>query len=93
MAFACDRYGKTFDRGNKVSHAKNRSKTLRMPNLHRANVLVDGIRIKMRLCTKCQRIVRATMAAVVTAKLAKEAKVAKEVKAAKPAKTTKKAVK
>ena len=85
MAFACDRCGKTFDRGNKVSHAKNRSKTLRMPNLHRANVIVDGIKIRMRLCTKCQRIVRATMLAVATAKAAKEAKPVKTAKAVKKA--------
>lgn len=61
MAFACDRCGKTYDRGNKVSHAKNRTKTLRKPNLHSANVKFGGMKMKMKLCTKCLRSVRAAM--------------------------------
>lgn len=63
MALACDRCSKTLDRGNKVSHAKNRTKTLRMPNLHRANVMVGGMKMKMKLCTKCIRLVRAAVKA------------------------------
>lgn len=60
MALACDRCGKTYDHGNKVSHAKNRTKTMRMPNLHRANVKVGDSRLKLKLCTKCIRVVRAS---------------------------------
>ncbi len=62
MAYACDRCAKTSDNGHLVSHAKNRTKTKRKPNLHRANVKVDGVKVKMRLCTKCLRTVRKEMA-------------------------------
>jgi large subunit ribosomal protein L28 len=42
-------------RGNQVSHAKNRTKKVYMPNLHTATVLIDGVKKKMKLCTKCIR--------------------------------------
>lgn len=58
MAYTCDNCGKGVDRGNLVSHAKNRTKTLRKPNLHRANMVVKGKKVKMRLCTKCLRTVK-----------------------------------
>lgn len=52
---ACDYCQKTKDHGHLVSHAKNRTKTLRKPNLHTAKVLENEIVIKRRLCTKCLR--------------------------------------
>jgi ribosomal protein L28 len=55
MAYACDNCGKGSDFGNLVSHAKNRTKTIRKPNLHRATVLVRGKAVKQLLCTKCLR--------------------------------------
>jgi large subunit ribosomal protein L28 len=55
MAYMCDNCEKTVDHGHKVSHAKNRTKTLRRPNLHNARVLVSGKIVKQRLCTKCLR--------------------------------------
>lgn len=42
MAYICDSCGKGSDLGNLVSHAKNRSKTVRKPNLHSARVMVKG---------------------------------------------------
>jgi large subunit ribosomal protein L28 len=56
--YACFLCDKTVDRGNTVSHAKNRHKTLRKPNLHRARIDVDGEKFKVMLCTKCLRRVR-----------------------------------
>lgn len=55
MAYVCDNCGKGSDFGNLVSHAKNRVKTTRKPNLHRATVLVTGKKVKQLLCTKCLR--------------------------------------
>jgi ribosomal protein L28 len=55
MAYACDNCGKTVDHGHLVSHAKNRVKTLRRPNLHTAKVVVKGKTMKQLLCTKCLR--------------------------------------
>ena len=59
MAVACFNCGKTVSRGNLVSHAKNRTKTVRKPNLHRAHMMIDGRNIKVLLCTKCMRRHRA----------------------------------
>jgi len=53
--YRCDKCGRGVDYGHNVSHAKNRTRRLRLPNLHRASVLVDGKKVKMRLCTKCLR--------------------------------------
>lgn len=55
MANVCGLCGKGSDFGNLVSHAKNRTKTIRKPNLHSAKILLDGKKVKMRLCTKCIR--------------------------------------
>lgn len=51
--YSCDICGKGVQYGNLVSHAKNRTKHIRLPNLHNAKVLVGDVSIKMRLCTKC----------------------------------------
>lgn len=55
MAYICDNCGKGKSFGNLVSHAKNRTKTVRKPNLHRATVLIDDKKMKRLLCTKCLR--------------------------------------
>jgi len=44
--------------GQKVSHAKNRSKRVFKPNLHRARIMVDGVKEKLTLCTKCLRTLK-----------------------------------
>lgn len=41
--------------GNKVSHAKNRSKRRFKYNLHTVTVLIDGVRQRMRVPTKILR--------------------------------------
>lgn len=56
--FGCFLCGKGVQFAHKVSHAKNRSKTIRRPNLHSHKMMIDGERIKVKLCTKCKREVR-----------------------------------
>ncbi|MEK7450946.1 MAG: 50S ribosomal protein L28 [Patescibacteria group bacterium] len=58
MARVCDNCKKGIMYGNNVSHAKNRTKRIFAPNLHVARIVVDGIKKKMRLCTKCVRMLK-----------------------------------
>lgn len=58
MANACDICGKKRDVGHNVSHAKNRTQRIRMPNLHTHHLATPEGKLKMRLCTKCIRSVK-----------------------------------
>lgn len=42
--------------GHNVSHAKNRTRKIFKPNLHRAKVVLNGIPMTKKLCTKCLRM-------------------------------------
>lgn len=55
MSTFCYNCNKSADNGNLVSHAKNRSKHLRKPNLHTAHIIEKGAKKKVSLCTKCLR--------------------------------------
>ena len=44
--------------GHEVSHAKNRTKRLFEPNLHFARVKIAGVFKRLRLCTKCLRMIK-----------------------------------
>ena len=55
MAFKCDNCGKGVMYGHAVSHAKNRTRRIFKPNLHRARITVGGIGKRVKLCTKCLR--------------------------------------
>lgn len=44
--------------GHEVSHAKNRTKRLFKPNLHFAKVEIYGKIKRVRLCTKCLRMLK-----------------------------------
>ncbi|HAV15335.1 MAG TPA: 50S ribosomal protein L28 [Candidatus Pacebacteria bacterium] len=50
---------KTADFGHLVSHAKNRHAHMRKPNLHHAHMMVNGVKIRVLLCTTCIRIAHA----------------------------------
>jgi large subunit ribosomal protein L28 len=52
------KYPRTSHTGNKVSHAKNRSKRRFKYNLHTVTVLVDGIKQRMRVPTKVLRMLK-----------------------------------
>lgn len=49
------KYPQTAHIGNKVSHAKNRSKRTFKYNLHTVTVLVDGVKQRMKVPTKVLR--------------------------------------
>jgi len=55
MAYACEYCGKSFDYGHNVSHAKNRTRRLRRPNLHEKRVIEFGSVVRRLLCVKCAR--------------------------------------
>jgi len=55
MAFACEYCAKTIDIGHNVSHAKNRTRRLRKPNLHSKRVIEVGGMVRRLLCVKCAR--------------------------------------
>jgi len=55
MAYICDNCGRGSDYGHNVSHAKNRTRRIRRPNLHGARVIEGGKVVKRTLCTKCLR--------------------------------------
>ena len=61
MAAQCFNCGKGIMYGNNVSHAKNRTKRVFKPNLHPARILINGMAKKVKLCTKCQRILKASV--------------------------------
>ena len=54
----CANCGKGVMYGHKVSHAKNRTKRLFKPNLHFARVMIYGSIRRVRLCTKCLRMLK-----------------------------------
>ncbi|MFH2085581.1 MAG: 50S ribosomal protein L28 [bacterium] len=59
MANACDLCGKKRDVGHNVSHAKNRTQRIRKPNLHAHRMQMGESKLRLRLCTKCLRSVKA----------------------------------
>lgn len=54
----CYNCGKGIMVGHNVSHAKNRTRKVFKPNLHRTRIIVDGRSMRVRLCTKCLRLVK-----------------------------------
>lgn len=54
----CYNCGKGIMVGHEVSHAKNRTRKVFKPNLHPAKIMVSGRSMRVRLCTKCLRIVK-----------------------------------
>ncbi len=58
MSLICAKCGKEKMRGHAVSHAKNRTKKVWRANLQIARIMVDGVKQKMVLCTRCIKQVR-----------------------------------
>ena len=57
MASHCENCDRGAEKGNNVSHAKNRSRRLFRPNLQSLRVLKNGISVRVVLCARCiQRI-------------------------------------
>lgn len=61
MALKCGNCGKGIMYGHNVSHSKRRTRKIFKPNLHTARVVFDGVSKKMKLCTKCLRMVKDAM--------------------------------
>ncbi len=55
MARVCELCGKGPRSGNNVSHAHNLTKRKWYPNLQRVHAIVDGVRKRIRVCTRCIR--------------------------------------
>ena len=54
----CFNCGKGIMVGHNVSHAKNRTRKVFKPNLHRTRIVVSGRSMRVRLCTKCLRTIK-----------------------------------
>ena len=65
MALKCMNCGKGVMYGHNVSHAKNRTRKIFKPNLHKARVSMGTTMKKVKLCTKCLRMVKSAQKAVV----------------------------
>ena len=55
MLRTCDLCGKHTMTGNKVSHAKNRTKRTWKPNLVKVKTEVGGTTFTAKICTRCLR--------------------------------------
>ena len=58
MAMRCMNCGKGVMYGHNVSHAKNRTRKIFKPNLHAARVQMGTTKARVKLCTKCLRVVK-----------------------------------
>ncbi len=58
MAKTCDYCSKGKMYGHNVSHAKNRTQKVFKPNLHSAKILINGVKERLLLCTKCLRLLK-----------------------------------
>lgn len=80
MATQCDRCQKGILRGKQIARARQglnyRSSRVFRPNLHVFRILINRRKIKLHLCTKCLRIVKAEEAAREAARRETSAKAA-----------------
>lgn len=62
MGMKCNNCGKGVMYGHNVSHSKRRTPRTFKPNLHVARLRVNGNAVRVRLCTKCLRMVKKSLA-------------------------------
>lgn len=55
MSMVCEICGKGPDFGNNVSHANNKTRRRRNPNLQRIKAIHNGQVKRIRVCTRCLR--------------------------------------
>lgn len=53
MAKLCVICGRRVSYGRSVSHSGRRSSKVRAPNLQRVHVVMEGVRQRVRVCTRC----------------------------------------
>lgn len=51
----CEICGKTKTFGNNVSFSKRRTNRDFRPNVHRKNVVIQGVPVRVDICTRCLR--------------------------------------
>ncbi len=56
--YGCAVCGKGVQHANLVSFSKRKIKVVRKPNLHTHHLVVDGSRVKIKVCTSCKRGLR-----------------------------------
>lgn len=56
--FECAICGKGVQHANLVSFSKRRIKQVRKPNLHVHHLMVEGTKVKIKVCTTCKRTLR-----------------------------------
>jgi len=60
VAGHCDLCGKTKTFGHNVSFSKRRTNRSFAPNVQRKKLWVDGVEIRLNICTRCMRTVAKT---------------------------------
>lgn len=55
VAGKCDVCGKAKTFGNNVSFSKRRTNRDFRPNVHKKRIVVNGVGIRLNICTRCQR--------------------------------------
>ncbi|MCD5412997.1 MAG: 50S ribosomal protein L28 [Dehalococcoidia bacterium] len=51
----CEICGKNVQFGHNVSHSNRRTKRRWLPNIVRTSLIVNGIKKRVRMCTRCLR--------------------------------------
>lgn len=64
----CAVCGKGVQHANLVSFSKRRIKKVRKPNLHVHHLVIEGVKVKIKVCTTCKRSLRETQRAEQVAK-------------------------
>lgn len=55
VAGKCDVCGKAKTFGNNVSFSKRRTSRDFRPNVHKKRIIVNGVGLRLNICTRCQR--------------------------------------
>lgn len=58
MAMKCINCGKGSMYGHNVSHANNRTRKIFRPNVHTVRISIGSTMKRMKLCTKCSRMIK-----------------------------------
>lgn len=73
MGMKCANCGKGVMYGHNVSHSKRRTRKIFKPNLHSSRILLGGQYVRVKLCTKCLRVLKKVTAAPVAEVITPEA--------------------
>jgi large subunit ribosomal protein L28 len=76
MGMRCANCDKGVMWGHNVSHSKRRTNRVFKPNLHAAKIVIGGHGKRVRLCTKCLRLMKSAMKLENTPKAPKVVEVA-----------------